>query len=80
VKQAEETFESDVDRLANDYTGMVRYRELLAQGMISKPYTLADDRGVTGGGSEMRVGDRGVTITGQSALITESQAWNPATR
>jgi defect-in-organelle-trafficking protein DotC len=80
LKQAEDTFESDVDRLTNDFTGMVRYRELLAQGMISQPYTLADDRGVTGGGSEMRVGDRGVTITGQAALINESTAWTPAPR
>jgi len=80
IKQAEETFESDTDRLTNDFTGMIRYRELLAQGMISPPYALADDRGVTGGGSEMRVGDRGVTITGQSALIPKSTAWTPATR
>jgi defect-in-organelle-trafficking protein DotC len=80
LKQAEETFESDVDRMTNDYTGMVRYRELLAQGMISSPYTLADDRGVTGGGREMRVGDRGVTITGQSSLISKSSSWTPANR
>lgn len=80
LKQAEETFESDNDRLTNDYTGMVRYRELLAQGMISPPYALADDRGVTGGGSEMRVGDRGVTITGQSSLIPKSNTWTPANR
>ena len=79
VKQAEETFESDTDRLSNDYIGMIRYRELLAQSMISPPYALSDDRGVTGGGSEMRVGDRGVTITGQSALIPTSATWNPAT-
>jgi defect-in-organelle-trafficking protein DotC len=80
VTQANETFESDLDRMTNDFTGMVRYRELLAQGMISPPYALADDRGVTGGGSEMRVGDRGVTITGQSSLINKSSSWNPATR
>jgi defect in organelle trafficking protein DotC len=80
VRQAEETFESDTDRLTNDFTGMIRYRELLAQNMISPPYALAENRGVTGGGSEMRVGDRGVTITGQSALIAKSGAWNPATR
>ena len=80
VKQAEETFESDTDRLSNDYTGMIRYRELLAQRMISSPYALSDDRGVTGGGNEMRVGDRGVTITGPSALIPMSATWNPATR
>ncbi|HEU0117313.1 MAG TPA: type IV secretory system conjugative DNA transfer family protein [Alphaproteobacteria bacterium] len=80
VQQAEETFEADLDRLTADFVGMVRYRELLAQGMISPPYALADDRGVTGGGSEMRVGDRGVTITGPSALIPRSDSWTPATR
>lgn len=80
VKQAEETFEADLDRLTNDYIGMIRYRELLSQGMISPPYALADDRGITGGGSEMRIGDRGVTITGPSALIPRSNAWTPATR
>jgi defect in organelle trafficking protein DotC len=80
LKQAEETFESDIDHMTNDYTGMVRYRELLAQGMISKPYALYDDRGVTGGGSEMRIGDRGVTITGQSSLISKSSTWTPTNR
>jgi defect-in-organelle-trafficking protein DotC len=48
--------------------------------MISPPYALADDRGVTGGGNEMRVGDRGVTITGQSSLIPKSTVWTPANR
>ncbi len=80
IKQADEIFQADLDRLTNDYVGMIRYRELLAQGMISPPYALADDRGVTGGGNEMRVGDRGVTITGQSELIPRSSTWTPAQR
>jgi defect-in-organelle-trafficking protein DotC len=80
VKQAQEIFEADVDRLTNDFIGMVRYRELLAQGMISAPYALHEDRGVTGGGSEMRIGDRGVVITGPSALISQSDKWTTAPR
>ncbi|MCL2474012.1 MAG: type IV secretion system DotC family protein [Alphaproteobacteria bacterium] len=80
VKQADEVFESDLDRMVNDYTGMIRYRELLAQNMISKPFALSDDRGVTGGGREMRIGDRGVTLTGQSSLISESRSWIPMSR
>jgi defect-in-organelle-trafficking protein DotC len=80
VKQAEEIFEADLDRMSADYVGMIRYRELLAQKMISPPFTLADDRGVTGGGSEMRVGDRGVSITGQSQLNPRSGEWIPAPR
>jgi len=78
IQQAEETFEADLDRMTNDFVGMVRYRELLAQGMISPPYALHQDRGVTGGGSEMRVGDRGITITGPSVLIPRSNKWTTA--
>jgi defect-in-organelle-trafficking protein DotC len=78
VQQAEETFEADLDRMTNDFVGMVRYRELLAQGMISPPYALHEDHGVTGGGSEMRVGDRGLMITGPSALIPRSNKWTTA--
>jgi defect-in-organelle-trafficking protein DotC len=80
VKQAEDIFQADLDRMTNDFIGMVRYRELLAQGMISSPYALGEDRGITGGGAEMRVGDRGVTITGPSALIPKSNQWTPAAR
>ncbi|MDE1900603.1 MAG: type IV secretory system conjugative DNA transfer family protein [Alphaproteobacteria bacterium] len=80
VKQADDIFESDLDRMTNDFVGMVRYRVLLAQGMISAPYALAENRGVTGGGNEMRIGDRGVSITGQSQLIPQSGSWTPATR
>lgn len=80
VTQAQETFEADLDRMTNDYVGMVRYRELLAQGMISPPYAMHEDRGVTGGGSEMRIGDRGVTITGPSVLIPRSDRWTATPR
>lgn len=80
VEQAQETFEADLDRLTNDFVGMVRYRDLLAQGMISPPYAMHEDRGVTGGGTEMRVGDRGVSITGPSVLISRSDRWTPAQR
>lgn len=80
VAQSEEIFEADLDRLTNNYVGMVRYRELLAQGMISPPYAMHEDRGVTGGGSEMRVGDRGVSITGPSVLIPRSSNWTTAPR
>lgn len=75
VTQADETFQADLDRMTNDFVGMVRYRELLAQGMISATFAAHEDRGITGGGAEMRIGDRGVTITGQSTLIPRSGQW-----
>lgn len=80
IEQADEIFQADLNKLTADYQGMVRYRTLLSQGMVSPPYALQVDRGVTGGGNEMRVGDRAVTITGQPALQTETQQWSPVNR
>ena len=79
-QQADEIFTDDLNVLMADFQGMVRYRMLLAQGMISPPYALQVDRGVTGGGEQMRVGDRAVQITGVPELITGSEQWQPANR
>jgi defect-in-organelle-trafficking protein DotC len=53
---------------------------LLAQDMVSQPYALHVDRGVTGGGDVMRVGDRAVQITGKPELKPGSDTWLPASR
>lgn len=80
VRQADDVFQADLDRLNTDYLGMIRYRELLAQGMITPPYATQEDRGVTGGGNEMRIGDRGLSITGPSQLNPKSGRWITAPR
>jgi defect-in-organelle-trafficking protein DotC len=79
VEQADEIFQADLNKLTADYQGMIRYRTLLSQGMVSPPLALQVDRGVTGGGSEMRIGDRGLSITG-SSLQAETHEWSPANR
>lgn len=80
IEQANEIFQEDLNALAADYQGMIRYRMLLAQGMVTPPYALQVDRGVTGGGNEMRVGDRAVRITETPALSTGADRWQPANR
>ncbi len=77
-QQADDIFQADLDRLVRDFTGMVRYRSLLAQGTITAPYAALVDRGTTGGGNEMRVGDQAITITGTSQLNPRSGQWKPA--
>lgn len=79
-QQADEIFKSDLARLESDFQGMIRYRMLLAQGMVSPPYALQIDRGITGGGDQMRVGDRAVQITGVPELMTGAESWKPANR
>lgn len=81
IEQANEIFEEDINLLMADYTGMVRYRMLLTQGMVSQPFTLHVDRGITGGGTRMRVGDRAIRITGKPEFMPEAaQKWLPANR
>jgi hypothetical protein len=79
-EQADEIFESDLAQLTSDFEGMIRYRILLSQGMISPPYALQVDRGITGGGDEMKIGDRAVQITGVPELMTGADQWKPASR
>ena len=78
--QGEETFETNLNQLVSDYKGMVRYRTLLAEGKISAPFAMHEDRGVTGGKNIMRVGDRALRITGPSEFLTGSDQWKPADR
>lgn len=80
IRQADEIFQEDLSLLNADFQGMIRYRLLLSQGMISAPYALQTDRGVTGDGDEMRIGDRAVQITGVPQLLTGSKEWQPANR
>ena len=80
IDQANRIFERDLARLQADFRGMVRYRRLLAKGMISPPYALQVNRGITGGGRKMRIGDSAVQITGQSQLITGTEQWRPVSR
>jgi defect-in-organelle-trafficking protein DotC len=80
LEQADEIFEADLNQLVADYQGMVRYRVLLNQGMVSPPYALQVDRGVTGGGQEMRIGDRAVQITAMPEFVPGATQWQPASR
>jgi len=79
-QQADDIFKDDLARLESDYRGMIRYKMLLAQGMVSPPYALQVDRGITGGGDEMHIGNRAVQITGVPELITGADTWKPASR
>ena len=80
VDQADEVFQADLNKLVADYQGMIRYKNLLAQGMVSPPYALQVDRGVTGGGDEMRIGDRGLSLTELPKLQTGYKEWQSVNR
>ena len=80
--QGDDIFERNLNQLVSDYNGMVRYRMMLAEGKVSQPFALQEDRGITSARnrSEMRVGDRALRITGPSQFLTGTEEWKPADR
>ena len=78
---AEETFRSNMGRLKRDFEGMLRYKTLYAQGLVSKPILARSNLGVTGGGDEMAIGDRIYQVTDGARLNPDSSRWStPAPR
>ncbi len=75
MQQAELIFKENMARLQRDFEGMIRYRTLLAQQMVSPPYVAETDMGITGGGSDLTVSDRVLRITAFPTLQNDSQNW-----
>ncbi len=77
VQQANAIFSANLSRLRRDYGGMVLYRKMLAQNMVSAPFVAKADLGVTGDSNEIRIDDRVLRITANSELQTDSSKWQP---
>jgi defect-in-organelle-trafficking protein DotC len=77
LQQANDIFVANLSRLKRDFTGMILYRKLLAQGMISSPIVAKADLGVTGNANEIRVNDEIMRITAHAALQPNSRRWKP---
>lgn len=75
VRQANEIFESSYNRLKRDYKGMLTYKNLAAQGLITKPVIAKANLGVTGGGNEMSINDQIFRISDHSALNPNQKEW-----
>lgn len=78
IHQADHIYTENLARLKRDYEGMVRYRMLLAQKMVSAPQVAHRELGVTGGGEELAINDRTLTIEALPALRADSKTWEPA--
>lgn len=78
VNQANIILEESIARVKEDFTGMILYRKLLAMNMVSPPYVSNTDLGVTGDGTELRIDDRVLRITGLPALNINSKEWKAA--
>lgn len=75
LKQADLIYRENVNRLVRDFNGMIMYRKLLAQNMVSPPYVATMDMGVTGNGDDMAVNDRVLRITAFPQLQASGEGW-----
>lgn len=77
IQQGNNIFQQSVARLNRDFQGMILYRKLLAQHLISAPYVSRTELGITGDGSDMRVNDQILRITVLPQLQTDPHGWRP---
>lgn len=75
IQQSTSIFQQNLARLKRDYQGMILYRKLLQENMISAPYVSRTELGVTGDGNDMRINDQVLRITEHPKLQTESSGW-----
>ncbi len=77
LKQANDIFSANLNRLKRDYLGMALYRKLVEQGIISSPKVSTASLGITGDANQMRINDAITRITAHSVLELDSSKWKP---
>ncbi len=75
IEQSFSIFQQNMARLKRDFQGMILYRKLLQQHMISPPFVAKTNLGVTGDGGEMRINDQVLRISELPQLQTETKDW-----
>lgn len=80
IEQANQIFAINLGRLKRDYAGMVLYRKLLAENMVTPPYVAKVNLGVTGGGNLMRINDQVLRITAIPQLNPNAKTWKAVVR
>lgn len=70
-------FAQNLARLKRDYSGMILYRTLLAQNMVSPPFVARTNLGITGDSNNLRINDQVLRITALPALKQNSKLWRP---
>jgi defect-in-organelle-trafficking protein DotC len=75
INQAISIFTINLNTLSRDFSGMLLYKELLIQNMVSPYYVKTTEQGVTGSANHMMVDDQTLQITSQPQLLYQTQRW-----
>jgi len=76
IEQAYSIFQQNLARLKRDYYGMILYRKLLQERMVSAPYVSRTEMGITGDGTNMNINDQVLRITVLPRLQTNGNNWH----
>lgn len=79
-EQASNLFSQGLARLKRDFSGMILYKSLLHNGMITPPIISGANLGTTGGGREMNIGDQVFRVSLPSNLIADPSVWKSLPR
>lgn len=74
-QQAFSIYQQNLARLKRDFQGMILYRKLLQEKMVSPPFVATTELGVTGNGEDMRINDQVLRIVELPKLQTNSNTW-----
>ncbi|OGT37352.1 MAG: hypothetical protein A3F12_06230 [Gammaproteobacteria bacterium RIFCSPHIGHO2_12_FULL_38_14] len=75
LQQGLSIFQQNLARLKRDYRGMITYRKLLQEKMISPPFVSRTELGITGNGNDMRINDQVLRIVELPKLQTSGKHW-----
>jgi defect in organelle trafficking protein DotC len=75
LDQANTIFLENLSRLKRDFIGMARYRYLLAQGMVTRPFVAKSDLGITSEDGILRVHDQILRITALPKWQKNTKKW-----
>lgn len=76
VQQGDAILRDNLARLTRDVKGMILYRKLLAENMVSLPFVETDNLGVTGSGEQLRINDKILHITALPQLQVDPRKWH----
>lgn len=77
IEQAKQIFILNVNRLVRDFKGMILYKELLEQNLVSLPYIKTQYQGVTGNKNKLMIDDENYAIQLKPELLKSTKLWHP---
>ena len=75
IAQANTIFAENLARIKQDYVGMILYRKLLAQNIVSPPFVAKADLGITGDSNRIDIDTQVLRITSLPRLNINSEDW-----